>query len=99
VLDDYNREGLGVEVDFSLPSLRVICTLERLIEWCGKPKTRGCDNGFEYLSGHLMGWAEQQQIHLDFIEPDKSQQNAYMEQFSRTVRHQWLEQHLFDTIE
>ena len=32
VLDDYNREGLGVEVDFSLPSQRVIRPLERIIE-------------------------------------------------------------------
>jgi len=38
VLDDYNREGLGIEVDFSLPALRVIRTLERIIEWRGKPK-------------------------------------------------------------
>ena len=28
VLDDYNREGLGIEVDFSLPSGRVIRSLE-----------------------------------------------------------------------
>jgi len=24
VLDDFNREGLGIEVDFSLPAMRVI---------------------------------------------------------------------------
>ena len=28
VIDDYNREGLGIEIDFSLPSERVIRTLE-----------------------------------------------------------------------
>ena len=28
VLDDYNREGLGIEVDLSLPSARVIRSLE-----------------------------------------------------------------------
>jgi len=28
LLDDYNREGLGIEVDFSLPSGRVIRSLE-----------------------------------------------------------------------
>jgi putative transposase len=33
VLDDFNREGLGIEVDASLPALRVIRTLERIIEW------------------------------------------------------------------
>lgn len=35
VMDDYNREGLGIEVDFSLPDLRVIRTLERVVEWRG----------------------------------------------------------------
>ncbi len=28
VIDDYNREGLGIEVDFSLPAVRVIRALE-----------------------------------------------------------------------
>jgi putative transposase len=37
VIDDYNREGLGIEVDFSLPSERMIRSLDRIIEWCGKP--------------------------------------------------------------
>jgi len=31
VLDDYNREGLGIEVDRSLPALRVIRCLSRLL--------------------------------------------------------------------
>ncbi len=32
VLDFYNREGLGIEVDLSLPSTRVIRSLEKIIE-------------------------------------------------------------------
>ena len=39
VLDDFNREGLGIEVDFSLPAERVIRSLDRSIEWRGKPGT------------------------------------------------------------
>ena len=35
VIDDYNREGLGVEIDFSLPAERVGRTLEHIIEWRG----------------------------------------------------------------
>lgn len=31
VIDDYNREGLAVDVDLSMPSLRVIRTLEQII--------------------------------------------------------------------
>ena len=33
VLDDFNREGLGIEVDVSLPSERVTRALDRIIEW------------------------------------------------------------------
>ena len=38
VLDDFNREGLGIEVDLSLPASRVIRSLEQIIEWRGCPK-------------------------------------------------------------
>ena len=31
VMDDYNREGLGIEVDTSLPSARVVRALEQII--------------------------------------------------------------------
>lgn len=39
LLDDFNREGLGIEVDFSLPAERMIRRLDRIIEWRGKPTT------------------------------------------------------------
>lgn len=35
VIDDYNREGLAIEVDFSLPSLCVLRVLQQIIEWLG----------------------------------------------------------------
>ncbi len=44
VLDDLNREGLGIEVDFSLPAERVIRSLNQIIEWRGKPYAIGVDN-------------------------------------------------------
>ena len=39
VLDDFNREGLGIEVDLSLPADRVVRALEQIIEWRGKPRS------------------------------------------------------------
>lgn len=98
VLDDYNREGLGIEVDLSLPSPRVIRTLERIIEWRGKPKVIRCDNGPELISQQLIAWTVNQGIKLQYIQPGKPQQNAYVERFNRTVRHEWLDQHLFESI-
>ena len=38
VSDDFNRRGLGIEADFSLPATRVIRALDQIIEWQGKPK-------------------------------------------------------------
>ncbi len=99
VIDDYNREGLDIEVDFSLPSERVIRALERIIEWWGKPKTLRCDNGPEYISQRLQNWAKKQNIALEYIQPGKPQQNAYIERYNRTVRYGWLNQHLFESIE
>ncbi len=98
VIDDYNREGLGIEVDFSLPSERVIRSLEQIIEWRGKPKALRCDNGPEYISGAIQAWAEKRSIRLEHIQPGKPQQNAYIERYNRTVRYDWLEQYLFDSI-
>jgi putative transposase len=99
VIDDFNREGLGIEVDFSLPSERVIRSLDQIIEWRGKPGIIRCDNGPEYISNTLRMWAEKLDIRLEHIQPGKPQQNAYVERYNRTVRYDWLNQHLFESIE
>ena len=69
VLDDYSREGVGIEVDLSLPAERVIRSLLQIIEWRGKPAAIRCDNGPEYISGKLAKWAQKQGIKLLFIQP------------------------------
>ena len=71
VLDDYNREGLGIEVDFSLSAERVIRSLNRIIEWRGKPKSIRVDNGPEYVSQKLLEWAEKRNIKIQLIRPEK----------------------------
>lgn len=99
VLDDFNREGLAIEVDLSLPSARVIRSLEQIIQWRGKPRIIRCDNGPEYISGALLAWAQRNGIGTEHIQPGKPQQNAYVERYNRTVRYAWLARTLFDTIE
>ena len=99
VLDDYNREGLGIEVDFSLPSARITRVLDQIIEWRGEPVAIRSDNGSEMRSAEFQTWAERRGIKILFTQPGKPTQNAYVERYNRTVRHEWLDQHLFDTIE
>lgn len=99
VIDDYNREGLTIEVDFSLPAERVVRALDQVIEWRGKPDAIRCDNGPEYISAVTTAWAARRGIRIDFIQPGQPQQNAFVERYNRTVRHDWLAQHLFETLQ
>ena len=98
VIDDFNREGLCIDVDFSLPSERVIRALDQVIAWRGKPRAIRCDNGPEYISEKLRKWADKRDIALQFIQPGNPQQNAYVERYNRTVRYDWLAQYLFESI-
>ena len=56
VIDDFNREGLGIGIDFSLPTDRVIRALNQIIEWRGKPKSIRCDKGPECISHRFLAW-------------------------------------------
>jgi len=64
VLDYYNREGLGIEVDFGLPAARIVLALDQIIEWRGKPKITRSDNGSEMCSAEFPIWAERRSIRL-----------------------------------
>lgn len=86
------------EVDFSLPAERVVRSLNRIIEWRGKPQSIRVDNGPEYISGKLMAWAERMGIHIQYIHPGKPQQNA-LSSATTERRHEWLDQNIFETIE
>lgn len=61
-LDNFNRQGLGIDADLSLPSDGVIHELEQSIEWRGRPIVIRCDNGPQYISGTLPTKAAQQGI-------------------------------------
>ena len=98
VIDDFNREAIGMEVDFSLPSERVIRELKQIISWRGKPAVIRCDNGPEYISAAIQTWAQEWGIRLEYIQPGNPQQNAYVERFNRTVRYEWLSQYYWSDL-
>ncbi|SDX65729.1 putative transposase [Marinobacter mobilis] len=99
VIDDYRREGLAIEAGFSLPTIRVIRVLNQLLEWRETPTVIRCDNGPEFISHEFTAWAKKHDIRIEYIQPGKPQQNAYIERANRTIRYSWLSKNLFDTLE
>jgi len=69
VINDFNREAIGMEGDFSLPTERVIRYLKQIISWRGKPQVIRCDNGPEYISASIQAWAQEWGIRLEYIQP------------------------------
>jgi putative transposase len=98
LLDDFNREALAIEIDTSLPAERVVRILERTIQWRGKRQRIRVDNGPEFISSKLGLRCEQHQINLQFIQPGKPSQNAYIERFNGSFRKDILDAYLFETL-
>lgn len=99
VLDEGNREALAIEIDVSLPSERVVAVLDQLIAIHGAPRRLRCDNGPEFVAEVLRAWCERHGIQLLFIQPGKPNQNAYIERFNRSYRHEILNAWVFMTLD
>ena len=98
VIDDYNREVLGIDIGTSIPSLRVIRYLDQLAEWHGYPKQIRVDNGSEFTSSVFTDWASAHGVYVDYIEPGCPYQNAYIERFNRSYRNEVLDCYLFNDL-
>lgn len=95
VVDKYTRECPAIEVDTSLPGLRVIRVLERLARKQGLPEEITCDNGPEFISRRLQAWCAQKGVLLRYIAPGKPMQNGHAESFNGRFRDECLNANWF----
>jgi putative transposase len=95
VLDEGNREGLAVEVGTSIPATRVVRVLSQLVALYGRPMALRLDNGPELTAQVFTEWCQQRGIGLQYIQPGKPVQNAFIERFNRTYREEVLNAYLF----
>jgi putative transposase len=98
VIDDFTREARAVEVDFSLPSIRVIRVLEAAIAEHGCPLSIVLDNGPEFSSRAFLQWAFARNIELHFIEPGRPVQNCFIESFNGRMREECLNENWFRSL-
>ena len=99
LMDAYTREALWIEVDNSLPGLRVVRVLEKVAQERGLPEAIQVDNGPEFISRVVDQWAYANGVALHFIDPGKPVQNAFIESFNGKFRDECLNQNWHTSLE
>lgn len=95
VVDEYTRECLAIEVAGTIRSNQVVDTLSRLMSLHGVPRYLRSDNGPEFVSNALLGWAKEARLEVIFIEPGKPWQNGKNESFNGKFRDECLSMEWF----
>ena len=98
IIDDYNREALTVQAEYSHSGNSVVRAIEQISDWRGKPTEIRCDNGPEFLSHVLVDYCNLNDIKLKYIQPGKPTQNAFIERFNRSYREDVLNAYLFESL-
>ena len=98
VVDAFTRECLALEADVSLGSGRVTRVLDEIITEHGRPESLRSDNGPEFCSRRMLGWAEERKIALVHIQPGRPMQNGHVESFHGRLRDECLNAHWFRTL-
>ena len=98
VIDNCTRECLALVADTSLSGRRVARELDDIIRQRGRPDTIVSDNGTEYTSNAILGWADETGVGWHYIAPGKPQQNGYNESFNGRLRDELLNETLFRSL-
>lgn len=99
IVDDCSKVNLAIHVARSIRSTNVVEVLEALVKQHGYPVAIRCDNGPEFVALALDIWAFTHNVKLQFIEPGKPTQNAYIESFNGKFRDECLNANWFENLE
>lgn len=91
MVDEYSRFSPQIVVAHSLSGGDVV----RALSSFPPPKSLRMDNGPEFRSRAVVEWALQRNVRLEYIQPGKPTQNAFIESFNARLREECLNQELF----
>ena len=95
IVDDVTRVCLAAIPDTSISGKRVARELTMLIGTRGKPQMIVSDNGTEFTSNAMLGWAKDHGVDWHYIAPGRPMQNGYIESFNGRMRDELLNESLF----
>ncbi len=98
IIDQFNRECLGLIADTSLSGARVARELGAIIAIRGRPKCIVSDNGTELTSMAVLKWSQDHGVIWHYIAPGKPQQNGFNESFNGRLRDECLNETLFSSL-
>ena len=100
VVDNFSRECLAIYVGQSLRGVDVVKVLNKL------KMTRQIafrriqtDNGSEFVSKEMDGWAYENKVMMDYSRPGKPTDNPFVESFNGSFRDECLNVHWFLSLE
>jgi transposase InsO family protein len=96
--DEYTRESLFQRAERSIPSTKVLDTLEWLFLIHGAPEHIRSDNGPEFIARKVQAWLEKQGCQTLYINPGSPWENGYIESLNATFRRECLDRHLFRNL-
>ncbi len=92
IVDDCSKSSPGLLTDYSITSKDMTDFFDSLPRLPSKIR---CDNGPEMTSRHFLDWARRRGIEIEYIEPGKPIQNAYIESFNSRLRDECLNEEIF----
>jgi transposase InsO family protein len=90
ILDEYSRECLALEVEYSITASAVIDILERLVHERGAPEFIRSDNGPEFIAQAIKDWIAEKGMKTLYIEQGSPWENPYSESFNSRLRDEFL---------
>lgn len=99
VVGTFTRFSPAIEPRFSFKATDVVEALDRLGRQHGFPRAIRVDQGTEFVSRDLGLWAYQRGVTLDFSQPGKPTDNAFIESLNGKFRAECLNAHWFMSLD